>query len=179
MCVSFFCGGITNAKSTLTVPRVLPSSRTGLIQVDIWPTLLIHYEEWWRKLAFAELHVGLRVVCPILSNFKQNWTMWTKPYLEGQQERQQLMGSLMGTLLLYSSLYRVNRATPVSAPSAAAIWYHKLWTNCVSISFVIAITRRTDHATPLYPQKLALTSPTSGGRSVGIVRSRTKATELV
>ena len=34
-------------------------------------------------------------------------------------------------------------------------------------------------ATPLYPQKLALTSPTSGGRSVGIVRSRTKATEFV
>jgi hypothetical protein len=27
----------------------------------------------------------------------------------------------------------------------------------------------------LYPQKLALTSPTSGGRSVGIVRSRTKS----
>jgi putative copper export protein len=31
--------------------------------------------------------------------------------------------------------------------------------------------------TPLYPQKLALTSPTGGGRSVGMVRSRTKATE--
>jgi hypothetical protein len=30
----------------------------------------------------------------------------------------------------------------------------------------------------MYPQKLALTSPTSGGRSVGIVRSRTKATEF-
>jgi hypothetical protein len=30
----------------------------------------------------------------------------------------------------------------------------------------------------LYPQKLALTSPKSGGRSVGIARSRTKATEL-
>jgi hypothetical protein len=39
--------------------------------------------------------------------------------------------------------------------------------------------RRTDHATPLYPQNVALTSPTSGGRSVGIVRSRTQATELV
>jgi hypothetical protein len=39
--------------------------------------------------------------------------------------------------------------------------------------------RHNDHATPLYPQKLALTSSTSGGRSVGIVRSRTKATELV
>jgi hypothetical protein len=30
----------------------------------------------------------------------------------------------------------------------------------------------------LYPQKLALTSPTSGGRSVGIVCLRTKATEF-
>jgi hypothetical protein len=36
-----------------------------------------------------------------------------------------------------------------------------------------------DHATPLYPQKLAVTSPTSGGRLVGIVRSRTQATKLV
>jgi hypothetical protein len=33
--------------------------------------------------------------------------------------------------------------------------------------------RRANHAKPLYPQKLALTSPTRGGRS------RTKATELV
>jgi hypothetical protein len=31
----------------------------------------------------------------------------------------------------------------------------------------------------LYPRKLALTSPTSGGSSVGIVRSRIKATEFV
>jgi hypothetical protein len=31
----------------------------------------------------------------------------------------------------------------------------------------------------LYPQKLALTSPTSGGRSVVIVHLRTKATSLV
>ena len=40
-------------------------------------------------------------------------------------------------------------------------------------------TRYADHVTPLYPQKLALTSPTGGGRSVGIVRVRTKATEFV
>jgi hypothetical protein len=38
--------------------------------------------------------------------------------------------------------------------------------------------RRADHATPLHPQKLALTSP-SGGFSVGIFRSWTKATELL
>jgi hypothetical protein len=30
----------------------------------------------------------------------------------------------------------------------------------------------------LYPQKLALTSPTSGDRSVGILRSRNMATEF-
>jgi hypothetical protein len=29
-----------------------------------------------------------------------------------------------------------------------------------------------------YPQKLAVTSPTSGGHSVGIVRSRNQATEF-
>jgi len=40
-------------------------------------------------------------------------------------------------------------------------------------------TRCAEHVTPLYPQKLALTSPTGGGRSVGIVRVRTKATEFV
>jgi len=40
-------------------------------------------------------------------------------------------------------------------------------------------TRCADHVTPLYPQKLALTSPTGGGRSVGIVRVRTKAAELI
>jgi hypothetical protein len=31
----------------------------------------------------------------------------------------------------------------------------------------------------LYPQQLALTSPASGGRSAGIIRSRTKATEFL
>jgi hypothetical protein len=31
----------------------------------------------------------------------------------------------------------------------------------------------------LYPQKLAITSPTSGGRSVGIVRSQTQTMEFV
>jgi len=38
--------------------------------------------------------------------------------------------------------------------------------------------RCADHVTPHYPQKLALTPPTGGGRSVGIVRSWTRATEF-
>jgi hypothetical protein len=39
--------------------------------------------------------------------------------------------------------------------------------------------RRADQATPFYPPQFALTSPASDGRSVGIVRSRTKATVLL
>jgi hypothetical protein len=41
------------------------------------------------------------------------------------------------------------------------------------------ITAALTYATPLYPQKLTITSPTSGGPSVGIVRSRTQDTEFV
>jgi hypothetical protein len=37
--------------------------------------------------------------------------------------------------------------------------------------------RCADHRNTFYPQELALTSPTCGDRSVGIVRLRTKATE--
>jgi hypothetical protein len=39
--------------------------------------------------------------------------------------------------------------------------------------------RCTDHATPFYPEKSALTSPAIGGCSVGIVRLQTEATEFV
>jgi hypothetical protein len=38
--------------------------------------------------------------------------------------------------------------------------------------------RHADHVARLYPQKLAPTSLTSGGRLVGIVHSRTQATEF-
>jgi hypothetical protein len=39
--------------------------------------------------------------------------------------------------------------------------------------------RCTDHATFLYPHNLVPTSPTSGFRSVGIIRSRTQTQSLV
>jgi hypothetical protein len=39
--------------------------------------------------------------------------------------------------------------------------------------------RRAYHATPIYPLKLALTSPTSSVRSVGIVRSLTKSMDVI
>jgi hypothetical protein len=40
-------------------------------------------------------------------------------------------------------------------------------------------TLHSDHVAPSIRKKLALTSPTSGGLSVGIVRSRTQATVFV
>jgi hypothetical protein len=43
---------------------------------------------------------------------------------------------------------------------------------------VTAVGDPPDYATPIYPQKLTLPSPTRGGRSVGIVRSRTEAKEF-
>ena len=50
---------------------------------------------------------------------------------------------------------------------------------CNSVVFKTAVGNRcADHVTPSIRKKLALTSPTGGGRSVGIVRSRTKATEF-
>jgi hypothetical protein len=39
--------------------------------------------------------------------------------------------------------------------------------------------RHSDHVAPSILQKLAITSPTSGGRSVGIVRSRTQTMEFI
>jgi hypothetical protein len=38
--------------------------------------------------------------------------------------------------------------------------------------------RHADHLAPSIRKKLAITSPTSGGRSVGIVRSRTQTMEF-
>jgi hypothetical protein len=38
--------------------------------------------------------------------------------------------------------------------------------------------RHDDHVAPYIRKKLVITSPTSGGRSVGIVRSRTQTTEF-
>jgi hypothetical protein len=40
------------------------------------------------------------------------------------------------------------------------------------------VIRRADHVAPSIRQRLAITSPTRGGRSVGIVRSRTQTMEF-
>jgi hypothetical protein len=39
--------------------------------------------------------------------------------------------------------------------------------------------RHADHVAPSIPKKVAIALPTSGGRSVGIVRSRTQTMEFI
>jgi hypothetical protein len=45
--------------------------------------------------------------------------------------------------------------------------------------YLNSVICRADYATSLYLQKLALTSPTSSGGSIGIFHSRTQAMEFV
>jgi hypothetical protein len=63
----------------------------------------------------------------------------------------------------------------VSVYGCTALVYLDLFFN-----FLTAVgIRCADHATPSTSKKLALTSPTSGGRSVGIVHLRTKDMEFI
>jgi hypothetical protein len=70
------------------------------------------------------------------------------------------------------------------------LMYHPIFTvvpdGTIIVTYESTESREYGHRDPLrrpfgtlYPLKLASTSPTSGGRSVGIVHSRTKATELL
>jgi hypothetical protein len=77
-----------------------------------------------------------------------------------------VVGLERGPLSLVRSIEELLESKEIAAP--------RLENRLTAVGF-----RCADHVTPLYLQKLALTSPTGGGRSVGIVRSRTKATELI
>jgi hypothetical protein len=57
------------------------------------------------------------------------------------------------------------------------LWIPKLWNFQGSLQWEVELKLELP-IFQTYPKKLALTSPTSGGRSVGIVRSRTQATEF-
>jgi hypothetical protein len=59
------------------------------------------------------------------------------------------------------------------------VLYPKRWQHSNLLPLIVLCLILQLLAAPLYQRKLALTSPTNGGRSVGIVRSQTKATEIV
>ena len=68
-----------------------------------------------------------------------------------------------------------DNTAPPSQESPCILWNPNVRYIMPLIHFLIHINE-VQH---LYPQKLAPTSPTGGSRSVGIVRSRTKDTEIL
>jgi hypothetical protein len=97
-----------------------------------------------------------------------------------------LLQRLPFTSYSYSNFFcpRTPKYDPSSTLYPQSCWYPDLLWLTLNLAPIIQYLSRNNvfflilH-TPVYPQKLALTSLTSGGRSVGRVRSRTKATELV
>jgi hypothetical protein len=82
-------------------------------------------------------------------------------------------GSILGTIKKVVGLER----GPLSLVSTTEeLFERKVVAPVYKTENTAAGIRHADHT--LYPQKLAITSPTSGGRSVGIVRSRTQTMEL-
>jgi hypothetical protein len=79
---------------------------------------------------------------------------------------------------LYFLCLRSRRAKSVTVNLAKNLWNYGSTSGPENREYGRRDLSRWPRGT-LYPQKFALTSTTSGGRSVGIVCSRTKATELV
>jgi hypothetical protein len=59
-----------------------------------------------------------------------------------------------------------------------AIWMENYWLRSRKLKLTSVVIRYADHATSSIRKKLTVTSPTSGGRSVGIVLFRTKPRTL-
>jgi hypothetical protein len=76
----------------------------------------------------------------------------------------------------YCASLRHRRLKRVRLLEAIVTYLRCYWIRKASLGQKLELC--THYVTHLYPQKLALTSPTSGGLSVVIVRSRIKATEL-
>jgi hypothetical protein len=89
---------------------------------------------------------------------------------------------------LSSNLFAVARISEIECSPGNRFSIQKNYKMKINLKYIISIIiiiisavgiHHADHVAPSIRQKLALTSPTSGCRSVGIVRSRTQATELL
>jgi hypothetical protein len=107
----------------------------------------------WKKV---DRHCGLVVRVPGYRSGGPDSIPWTT--------RKKVVGLERGPLSLVSTTEELlgrKVAAPVYKTENTAVWI-----------------RYADHAAPSIRKKFSITSPTSGGRSVGIVRSRTQAMEF-
>jgi hypothetical protein len=90
----------------------------------------------------------------------------------GSRRWERSFSKSLKSIKLMSCLQTDNAMCNISVHNHRTFPVRKIEITAIGIS-------RVDHAPPIYPQKLALTSPISDGCSVGIFHSRTKATELL
>ena len=151
-----------------------------------WGTLYITGYHWQLvlKLSFSTLKMVLS--CLNMSDIRLqylyivNIVLWPPLWSSGQSFWLQIQRSRARFPALPDFLSSSGSGTGSTQPREVnwgATWIKSSGSGSENRVTAVGI-RCADHVTPLYPQKLALTSPTGGGRSVGIVRSRTKATEF-
>jgi hypothetical protein len=113
---------------------------------------------------FFLLSLG-RVRLPLWSSGQSSWLQIRGPGFDcGHYQKIKVAGLERGPLSLVSTTEEL-LDRKVAAP------VYKTENTAMGIG-------RADHVTPSIRKKLAITSPTSDGRSVGIVRSRTQTTEF-
>jgi hypothetical protein len=102
---------------------------------------------------------------PLWSSVQSSWLQIRRPGFDSQHyQKEKVVGLLRGPLSLVSTIKELFDRK-VAAP------VYKTENTAIGI-------RHADHVAPSILKKLAITSPTIGGRSVGIVRSRTQTIEF-
>jgi hypothetical protein len=149
-----------------------------------WDFVLSSIRRAWYchcDLNFRILTFRLRMFSSSLIFRIWSFLVWPPLWSSGQSSRLQIQspGSIPGAIRFYEkywvwngdplSLVRINEELLDWKSSGA--WSRTSRLTAVGI-------RCADHATPSIRKKLILTLPTCGGRSIGIVRLRTKATEF-
>jgi hypothetical protein len=134
-----------------------------IITANLWSASLVSVVEEKSKFCYASFFVGP----PLWSSRQSSWLQIQRSGFNSRRYQifWEVVGLERGPLNLVSTVEEL-----LDRNSSGSGLESREYGRGVSLSW--------PHNT-LYSQKLALTSPTSGGRSAGIVRSRTKATELL
>jgi hypothetical protein len=113
--------------------------------------------------------VRTEFICHVEKSRQPLWSSSQSSWLQNQRS---------GSDSRYYQVWVWNGSTQPREYNWGAAWRKSSGSSLENREFGHGDTLRWPRNT-VYPQKLALTSPTRGSQSVGIVRSRTQATEFV